>query len=100
MIIMHFTPTRIPDALLVEADIYGDNRRKLWIPTGFIHGFLVSSEVVEIQCKCIDFYAPDFEMTIRLDDADLAIDWPFVDQPLFLAKDEQAASFRNAECFD
>ncbi|SCZ67391.1 dTDP-4-dehydrorhamnose 3,5-epimerase [Thiohalomonas denitrificans] len=77
-----------------------DNRRQLWIPPGFAHGFYVTSETAEFQYKCTDFYAPDCEASIRWDDADLGIDWPIAGAPLVSAKDEQAVSLRNAEYFD
>lgn len=91
---MHFMPTQTPDALLVEAHIYGDNRRQLWIPPDLIHRLPGSSEKVEIQYKRIDFYSDDLDL------ADLGVDWPLDGHPLVSAKDEQAVSFRNAECFD
>ncbi|SCZ67313.1 dTDP-4-dehydrorhamnose 3,5-epimerase [Thiohalomonas denitrificans] len=77
-----------------------DNRRQLWIPPGFAHGFYVTSEIAEFQYKCTDFYAPDCEASIRWDDADLGIDWPLAGAPLVSAKDGQARTFRRAECFD
>lgn len=77
-----------------------ENRRQLWIPPGFAHGFLVTSEIAEFQYKCTDFYAPDCEASIRWDDADLGIDWQFDGLPLVSIKDEQAAAFHDAEIFD
>ncbi|MFI9653001.1 dTDP-4-dehydrorhamnose 3,5-epimerase [Guyparkeria halopsychrophila] len=76
------------------------NRRQMWIPPGFAHGFLVTSDVAEFQYKCTDFYAPECEASIRWDDAELGIGWPVESRPLVSAKDGQAPSFRDAEYFD
>jgi len=63
----------------VGADLSEDNRRMLFAPAGFGHGFLVLSEIAEFQYKCSDFYAPDEERGIRWDDPSIAIDWPLGD---------------------
>ncbi|GHA88705.1 dTDP-4-dehydrorhamnose 3,5-epimerase [Modicisalibacter luteus] len=76
-----------------------DNKHQLWIPPGFAHGFLATSDVAEFQYKCTDFYAPDCEASIHWDDVELNIDWPVKSQPLVSDKDKQALSFRDAECF-
>jgi dTDP-4-dehydrorhamnose 3,5-epimerase len=77
------------------------NRRMMWIPPGFAHGFYVTGESAEFLYKCTDFYAPQHEVAIRWDDPDLAIDWPLVDglPPTLSAKDTQALSFRDAPKF-
>jgi dTDP-4-dehydrorhamnose 3,5-epimerase len=77
-----------------------DNKHQLWIPPGFAHGFLVTSDVVEFQYKCTDFYAPECEAGIRWNDKELDIEWPLAGQPLVSTKDEQAATFQNSEYFD
>ncbi len=73
------------------------NRKLLWIPPGFAHGFLVLSEFADFEYRMTDFYAPEHERTIRWDDPDLAIDWPLADgqRPLLSEKD-QAGVFLNA----
>jgi len=76
-----------------------ENRRQLWIPPGFAHGFLVTSDVAEFQYKCTDFYAPDCEASIRWDDAELGILWPGEGGPTLSEKDEQAPSLRDAPWF-
>ena len=68
-----------------------ENKRQLWIPPGFAHGFLTLSDTAEFLYKTTDYYAPEFERSIRWDDPTLAIDWP-VEQPLLSGKD-QAAPF-------
>jgi dTDP-4-dehydrorhamnose 3,5-epimerase len=60
----------------VGAELSEDNRRMLFAPAGFGHGFLVLSEIAEFQYKCSDFYAPEEERGIRWDDRSIAIDWP------------------------
>lgn len=77
-----------------------DNRRQLWIPPGFAHGFLVTSDVAEFQYKCTNFHAPACEATIRWDDANLGIDWPLVCEPILSVKDKAGRSLNDAELFD
>lgn len=80
----------------------GDNKKILWVPPGFAHGFYVVSQQADFFYKCTDFYAPDYEKSIRWDDPDLAIDWPLLDgmPPVLAPKDERAASFKQAEYFE
>lgn len=69
-----------------------DNKRMLWIPPGFAHGFYVTSTAAEFVYKCTDFYAPEYEYSLRWDDPQLAIQWPLIDgqQPILSTKDAQA----------
>jgi len=60
----------------VGAELSDENRRMLFAPEGFGHGFVVLSEVAEFQYKCSDFYAPEEERGLRWDDPALAIEWP------------------------
>lgn len=53
-----------------------ENKRMLWVPPGFAHGFYVTSDTAEFQYKCTDYYAPEYERTIRWDDPFLSIQWP------------------------
>ena len=77
------------------------NKRMLWVPPGFAHGFYVTSESAEFIYKCTDFYAPEHERCIRWDDQDLAIDWPVVNgaPPVLSPKDIQGTPFRQAVCY-
>lgn len=77
------------------------NRRMLWIPPGFAHGFYVISESAEFVYKCTDYYAPAHEVSLRWDDPAIGIDWPLVDgrAPTLSAKDAQGLSFRDAPTF-
>ena len=75
-----------------------DNKKQLWVPEGFAHGFLVTSDKAEVLYKTTDYYAPEYERSIRWDDPDLAIDWPVEALPPKLsAKDAAAVSLANAE---
>ncbi len=77
------------------------NRRQLWVPPGFGHGFYVLSEAAEFVYKCTDYYAPEHERVIRWDDADLGIAWPLVpDVPTLLSdKDLAGLPYAAAELF-
>lgn len=66
----------------------GDNRRQLYLPPGFAHGFCVLSETAQLMYKCTDFYAPEDEYGLRWDDPLLGIDWP-VSDPVLSEKDGQ-----------
>ncbi|MDL0430171.1 dTDP-4-dehydrorhamnose 3,5-epimerase [Marinobacter sp. TBZ242] len=75
-----------------------ENKRMLWVPPGFAHGFLVTSETADFQYKCTDFYAPRHERTIRWDDPTLNIDWD-VENPealLLSAKDLEGQTLEQA----
>lgn len=76
-----------------------ENKRMLWIPPGFAHGFCVTSDTAEFQYKCTDYYAPEHERTIRWDDPDLAIAWPIKQKPFLSIKDRQGSVLAQAECF-
>ncbi len=77
-----------------------DNKRQLWVPEGFAHGFVVLSESAEFLYKTTDYYAPEYERCIRWDDADLAIDWKYSSSPLVSAKDASGASLNEADLFE
>ncbi len=80
----------------------GDNKRQLWVPPGFAHGFLVLSEQVDFVYKCTDYYAPEFERVLRWDDPALAIDWPIaVDvAPTVSERDAAGSAFADAEYYE
>ena len=81
----------------VGAFLSEDNGKMLWVPPGFAHGFLVTSEEADLQYKCTDYYAPDDEHCIRWDDPSVAIDWPaFGQRPVLSSKDEQGLSLNAA----
>ncbi len=70
-----------------------ENRKQLWIPAGFAHGFQVLSDVADVFYKATDFYSPHHERSIRWDDRDLAIQWPDRLLPNVSEKDACAPSF-------
>jgi dTDP-4-dehydrorhamnose 3,5-epimerase len=76
------------------------NRRQLWIPAGFAHGFLVTSEAAEFLYKTTDYYYPQHERTVLWNDPQLAIEWPLEGEPVLAAKDLAGKSFAAAEVFD
>jgi len=78
-----------------------ENKRQIWIPPGFAHGFYALSETAEFIYKCTDFYAPEYERTILWNDEVLSIEWPLQsDIPLILSeKDTLATPFKNAEYY-
>lgn len=84
------------DGVILSAE----NKRQLWVPHGFAHGFIVLSETADFLYKTTDYYAPEFERCIRWNDAEVAIDWPFEGGPLVSEKDAQGSSFINADVFE
>ncbi len=75
------------------------NKRQLWVPPGFAHGFLVLEDHTEFLYKTTDYYAPQYERCIRWDDPDIGIDWPLDGTPLLSAKDQVGVSLTQAEVF-
>jgi dTDP-4-dehydrorhamnose 3,5-epimerase len=82
------------------AYLSADNKRQLWIPEGFAHGFVVLSESAEFLYKTTDYYAPEHERCIAWNDPELAIDWHYPGDPVLSEKDRAGAAFRDAELFD
>lgn len=82
----------------VGYELSAENKRQLWIPEGFAHGFVTLANDTEFLYKCTDAYIPELERVIRWDDPDLAIDWP-IEMPLLSAKDSAGAAFAEAETF-
>lgn len=83
----------------VARELSEDNRRQLWVPPGFAHGFLVLSESADVLYKTTDYYAPEHERCIAWDDADLAVAWPIQGRPVLSAKDSSGSSLPAAEVF-
>ena len=84
----------------VGVGLSAENKRQLWIPEGFAHGFVVFSESAEFLYKTTDYYAPEYERCIQWNDADLAIDWKYDKKPQVSEKDNNGISFSQAEMFD
>jgi len=76
-----------------------ENKKMLWVPPGFAHGFVVLSDVAEFLYKATDYYAPEHERSILWNDDDIAVDWHFSGEPLISEKDAKGVSFKNAEVF-
>ncbi|MEI8355968.1 MAG: dTDP-4-dehydrorhamnose 3,5-epimerase [Deltaproteobacteria bacterium] len=83
----------------VGVRLSAENRRQLWIPPGFAHGFLVVSEVAEFLYKTTDYWYPEFERSIIWNDPELAINWPLDGAPILAKKDAAGATFADAEYF-
>lgn len=76
-----------------------DNKKQLWVPEGFAHGFLVLSDTAEFLYKTTDYYAPAHERSILWNDPDIGIVWPTADKPLLSPKDLAATKLASAETF-
>ncbi|HHQ4894918.1 TPA: dTDP-4-dehydrorhamnose 3,5-epimerase [Aeromonas veronii] len=82
----------------VGVHLSGENKRQLWIPEGFAHGFFTLSEHAEFLYKTTDYYQPTAERSILWNDATLAIAWPEIaTSPILSPKDALAAAFNDAE---
>lgn len=83
----------------VGETLSAENKRSMWVPEGFAHGFLVLSETAEFLYKTTDFYAPAYECAIKWDDPTIGIKWPINVQPELSAKDSAGVSFSEAKTF-
>jgi len=83
----------------VGMELSEDNRKQIWIPAGFAHGFLVTSESAEFLYKTTDYYAPGHERCIAWNDSSLDIQWPLDAPPLRSAQDIMGQAFATAEVF-
>jgi dTDP-4-dehydrorhamnose 3,5-epimerase len=79
-----------------------ENKRQLWVPEGFAHGFYVMTDSAEFVYKCTDYYHPESEVSVCWNDPELAIEWPLVDGklPQLSNKDAHGLSFQDAPKFD
>jgi len=78
----------------------GENKRMLWMPPGFAHGFYVTSDQAHVLYKATDYYAPEYERTLAWNDPGLKIDWELDGDPILSTKDQRGIAFREAETFD
>ena len=83
-------------------ELSAQNKKMLYIPEGFAHGFYVVSESADFQYKCTDYYHPEFERSLKWDDPEVGIEWPIADgtEPLLAAKDLAGKPFRQCEVFE
>lgn len=84
----------------VGVNLSAENKRQLWMPGGFAHGFLVLSDFAEFLYKATAYYAPEHERCIIWNDPELAIGWPLDGAPVLSAKDSGGLPLRDAELFD
>ena len=83
----------------VAVELSEDNRLQLWIPPGFAHGFLVTSNQAEVQYKASQYYAPENERCIAWDDPQVAVAWPLQSSPVISPKDNLGVAWQSAETF-
>jgi dTDP-4-dehydrorhamnose 3,5-epimerase len=83
----------------VGMELSAENKKMLWVPPGFAHGFLVLSDGTEFLYKTTDYYAPSSERAIAWDDPQIGIAWPLPFAPLLSAKDQVASKLHDAEVF-
>ncbi len=83
----------------VGANLSAENKKQIWIPPGFAHGFLTLSETAEFLYKTTDYYSPEHERCIRWDDPKIAIDWRLNCAPQVSPKDMQGELFEDSELF-
>ena len=83
----------------VGAELSAENRRQMWVPPGFAHGFVVTSDSAECLYKTTDYWAPEHERALLWNDPALAIDWPLSGPPMLSGKDSQGVLLADAEAF-
>lgn len=85
----------------VGVELSAENKKQLWVPEGFAHGFFVMSEMAEFVYKCTDYWAPDHERSLNWNDPTLDISWPLDgEQPSLSDKDASGSLWHDAEKFD
>jgi dTDP-4-dehydrorhamnose 3,5-epimerase len=86
----------------VGANLSSQNRRQIWVPTGFAHGFYVVSEWAEIVYKATDYYAPGYERTLLWNDGQIGVNWPIHEgiSPILSSKDMRGKPLSEADCFE
>ncbi len=84
----------------VYVTLSAENHQQLWIPPGFAHGFLVTSESADFVYKTTDYYAPEHERSVLWNDSSLAIPWPLRGDPLLSAKDKAGTPLAQAETYE
>ena len=77
------------------------NKRQLWVPPGFAHGFYVVSQSADFQYKCTDYYAPEYERSLSWNDANVGVEWPIIDgqAPVLAAKDAEGLIFEHCDYY-
>ena len=83
----------------IGVTLSAENRRQIWIPPGFAHGFVVMSESAEFLYKTTDYWAPQHERCLAWNDPAIGIEWPFEGEPVMSDKDKQGKTLKDAEVF-
>ncbi|KJK25725.1 dTDP-4-dehydrorhamnose 3,5-epimerase [Burkholderiaceae bacterium 16] len=83
-----------------SATLSAENKRQLWVPEGFAHGFLVTSESAEFLYKTTDYWYPEHERSLAWNDPEIGIDWPTEGQPMLAAKDVAGKHLAAADVFE
>ncbi|MCF8055726.1 MAG: dTDP-4-dehydrorhamnose 3,5-epimerase [Desulfocapsa sp.] len=83
----------------VGESLSAENKKSLWVPEGFGHGFLVLSDAAEFLYRTTDFYAPEYERCIVWNDTDISIAWPLDGEPILSEKDKKGVLFSQAEYY-
>ena len=83
----------------VSVILSAENHRQFWVPPGFAHGFLVTSDSAEFLYKTTDYYAPEYERSLLWNDPALGIEWPLQQEPLLSVKDKAGVPLASAEVF-
>lgn len=83
----------------VGVELSAENRRQIWVPAGFAHGFVVTSDSAECLYKTTDYWAPEHERSILWNDPELAIVWPIEGEPMLSGKDSQGKLLADADYF-
>ncbi|KMW45232.1 dTDP-4-dehydrorhamnose 3,5-epimerase [Ralstonia insidiosa] len=84
----------------VGVTLSSENKRQLWIPEGFAHGFVVTSETAEFVYKVTDYWSPAHERSLIWNDPDVGIEWPIGGEPVLAAKDADGKRLSEADLFD
>jgi dTDP-4-dehydrorhamnose 3,5-epimerase len=81
-------------------ELSAENKRQLWVPPGFAHGFLVTSAEAEFLYKTTDYWHAEYERSLLWNDPAIGIDWPLLDEPLLARKDAEGIPLASAESFE
>ena len=84
----------------VGVELSAENKRQLWVPPGFAHGFVVTSDTAEFLYKTTDYWYPEYERSLLWCDATVGVQWPLEGQPKLAAKDAAGKVFAEADTFE